>query len=158
MKSLFWNVRGLNGAIMKYSVIDWIRSNRPLFGGFLETHVQQVNLLQTMSRVVPGWRFEGNYSQEAQNGRIVVAWDPSISVLFYFSSDQLVFCGVLNPQTNESFSAAFVYARNTREERIVLWEKILEFAQSRPLRNSPLIILGDFNQVFIIKNLFFVSF
>ena len=118
MKSFFWNVRGLNGNRRKNTVINWIRLNRPLLGGFLETHMQQSNLQQIMSNVVPGWRFEGNYSQEAQNGRIVVAWDPSISVMFYFSSPQLVLCGILNPQTNESFSAAFVYSRNTREEKI----------------------------------------
>lgn len=157
MKSFFWNVRGLNGKTRKNTVIDWIKSNRPLIGGFLETHVQQSNLQQIMRRVVPGWRFEGNYSQEAQNGRIVVAWDPAISVIFYFSSDQLVLCGIFNPQTSESFSAAFVYARNTREERLSLWGKILEFAQSSTLRDSPLVVLGDFNQVLSASEIYPIS-
>lgn len=59
MKSFFWNVRGINGKQRQPLVKDWIRHNRPLLGGFLETHVQQENLFGVMNLVVPGWRFEG---------------------------------------------------------------------------------------------------
>ncbi|KAJ4908763.1 hypothetical protein Rs2_12421 [Raphanus sativus] len=33
-----------------------------------------------MSSVVPGWRFQGNYTEDADNGRIIVAWDPILSL------------------------------------------------------------------------------
>ncbi|KAG2329091.1 hypothetical protein Bca52824_000271 [Brassica carinata] len=107
----------LNGEERKSLVIDWIRLNRPLLGGFLETHVQHDNL-------------QRNYSVDADNGRIVVAWDPLLSVVIYYTSPQLVVCGVFNPQTRQSFTAAFVYARNRREERLELWDKIKELAQA----------------------------
>lgn len=109
--------------------------------------MQQENLLGVMNSVVPGWRFEGNHSPEADNGRIVVLWDPILSVIIFFSSPQLVLCGVFNPQTRQSYTVAFIYARNLREERLELWEKIKELAQTRTLSNSPWILLGDFNQV-----------
>ncbi|KAL0873789.1 hypothetical protein Bca101_023494 [Brassica carinata] len=147
MKSFFWNLRGLNGDERQDLVVDWIRRNRPLLGGFLETHVKQENLQGIMNSVVPGWRFEGNYSADADNGRIVVVWDPLLSVVIYYSSPQLVLCGVFNPQTVQSFTAAFVYARNRREERVELWNKIKEFSRARNFQHSPWILLGDYNQV-----------
>ena len=72
MKSFFWNIRGLNGDTRISSVSDWIRLNKPLLGGLLETHVQEENLSGILGTITPGWRYEANYSEEADNGRIVV--------------------------------------------------------------------------------------
>lgn len=109
--------------------------------------MEQNNIQEVMNAVVPGWRFVGNYSAEAGNGRIVVAWDPIISVIIYFSSPQLVLCGVLDPRTGQSFTAAFVYARNRRAQRLELWNIIRELAGINNLRDSPWILMGDYNQV-----------
>lgn len=109
--------------------------------------MKQENLEGVINSVVPGWRFAGNYSVDADNGRIVMVWDPILSVLIYYSSPQVVICGVYNPQTQQSFTAAFVYARNRREQRVELWDKIKELSRYSNFRHSPWIIFGDFNQV-----------
>lgn len=62
-----------------------------------------------------------------------------------------------NPQTLQSFTAAFIYARNSREERIELWDKIKELTQSSTLKDSPWILLGDFNQVLSSSEVFSLS-
>lgn len=147
MKSFCWNVRGLNGSTRKLAVKRWVLSNRPLIGGFLETHVAQNNIGSVLNEVVPGWNFSVNYSDEAENGRIVVAWDPLLAVIIYLKTPQLVLCGVTNPSSGQSFTVAFVYARNTREERFPLWSLIKELAAKPSVSNSPWLLLGDFNQV-----------
>lgn len=58
-------------------------SNRSLLGGFLDTRVRENNILVVVSRVVPGWRHNSNHSSSARNGRIVVVWNPSVSLVTY---------------------------------------------------------------------------
>lgn len=129
-----------------------MRINKPMIGAFLETHAQQSSLPGILNNVVPGWSFDANYSDEADNGRIVVVWDPILSVFTYFKSPQLMLCGVFNPRSGQSFTAAFVYARNRREERVSLWASILQLSASPLIKNSPWIILEvDF---FVIITLF----
>lgn len=157
MKSFFWNIRGLNGETQKSSVSDWIRLNRPLVGALLETHVQEENLSGILSTITLGWRYEANYSEEAENGRIVVVWDPSISVIVYYKSSQMVLCGIFNTVSGQEFSVAFVYARNRYEQRVPLWAKIKELANSSRLSQSPWIILGYFNQVLSVSEVYSLS-
>lgn len=110
-----------------------------------------------MNKIIPGWRFEANYSDEADNGRIVVVWDPLLSVVVYFKSPQIMVCGIFNLVTSQSFTAAFVYARNLKEERIRLWSDILQLSYSALVRNSPWITLGDFNQVAAVSEVYSLS-
>ncbi|CAA7058012.1 unnamed protein product [Microthlaspi erraticum] len=63
---------GLNGDTKQLAVKRWITFNRPLFGGLLETRVKYSNLAPLITRNFPGWRFDSNHSEEAENGRIVV--------------------------------------------------------------------------------------
>ncbi|KAG7543172.1 hypothetical protein ISN45_Aa07g030980 [Arabidopsis thaliana x Arabidopsis arenosa] len=65
-----------------------------------------------MQATFPGWRKSDNY-ELAENGRIWVVWDPSVSVIVFHKTAQLMVCGVLVPATGESFSAIFVYGYNT---------------------------------------------
>lgn len=109
MKCVCWNVRGLNGDTRQVEVKRWITSSRPLIDDLLETRVKHPSIDALINRTFPGWNFEANYSPEANNGRIVVVWNPLLSVITYFKSDQLVLCGVFNPATNQSFTVAFVY-------------------------------------------------
>ena len=120
MKCFSWNVRGLNGSTRKLDVQRWIRTNRLSIGGLLETRVKQENLDSLIMATFPGWSFDSNHSLEADNGRIVVIWNPMLSVITYLKTPQLLVCGVFNPSSHEYFTAAFVYAYNTREERFVL--------------------------------------
>ncbi|KAJ4872742.1 Uncharacterized protein Rs2_45586 [Raphanus sativus] len=64
---------------------------RPLFGAFLETHIQENNVNRILNAIPAGWRFFGNYSHH-DSGRIIVVWDPSVSVFVYSVSAQAVTC------------------------------------------------------------------
>ncbi|CAA7061787.1 unnamed protein product [Microthlaspi erraticum] len=147
MKCFSWNVRGLNGDTRKLKVKRWFLANRPLIGGLLETHIQQQNVASSINNLFPGWRFDSNHSTEAENGRIIVVWDPILSVITYLKTPQLILVGVLNPSTHQSFTIVFIYARNTREERVPLWDLLKELASSSLVSSSPWIVMGDFNQI-----------
>lgn len=84
--------------------------------------------------VAPGWRVETNYS-DTEGGRIWVVWD------------QMVVCGVFEPETNVSYTAIFVYGYNTKIQRRRLWEELVMVAGMRVAQEVPLLVLGDFNQI-----------
>ncbi|VVB02234.1 unnamed protein product [Arabis nemorensis] len=147
MKCFSWNVCGLNGDARKLSIKRWITTNRPFIGGLLETRVKQVNLASMINQTLPGWSYEANHYLEAGNGRIVVVWEPFLSVVVYLKTPQLMLCGVLNPTTNKAFTVAFIYARNRRLERLPLWNLLKDLTASNIMQNSQWIVMGDFNQV-----------
>lgn len=83
---------------------------------FLETHTRDDNILEVISNTLPGWRFDSNLCQSSR-GRIIVVCDPLVSVMVLRRSEQMLFCSVLDPVMDISFSAAFVYAFNTKSQR-----------------------------------------
>ncbi|CAL9222663.1 unnamed protein product, partial [Arabidopsis halleri] len=72
-------------------VRSWIASNNLLVGGFLETHVMEDNAPSVLASTLPGWRMDSNYCC-FELGRIWIVWDPSVSVLVFKRTDQLVIC------------------------------------------------------------------
>lgn len=63
-------------------------------------------------------------------------------------------CGVFNPITHEAFTVGFVYAFNERSDRVSLWTHLRQLSLSSTLRTSPWIIMGDFNQVLDISEIY----
>ncbi|KAF3502374.1 hypothetical protein F2Q69_00041213 [Brassica cretica] len=100
-----------------------------MFGAFLETHVKQDVLTSLITSTLPGWKFDSNNSPHAENGRIVVVWNPSLSVAVYFRSPQIMVCGVFDPATQQHISVCFVYAFNERGDRMPLWTSIKQIFQ-----------------------------
>lgn len=141
-----WNVRGLNGHDKQRAVSRWITASNYLLGGILESRIRDRNITSAMSNFLPGWSFDSNHSMDAPNGRIIVVWNPAISLVTYLKTDQLMLCGVFIPATNQEFTVAFVYARNTEEERRPLWQTMAHLVQGPLLNNSPWLVVGDFNQ------------
>lgn len=76
----------------------------------MESHVSEVNMKDILQSTCPGWRFDSNHSS-AENGRIIIVWDPALSVIVFKKTAQFVFYGIHNPDTNTSFNVAFVYAQ-----------------------------------------------
>lgn len=147
MKCFCWNVRGLNGNTRKSDVKRWIHHNRPMFGSFLETHVQQESLNALVTSYFPGWRFDSNHSADAGNGRIVLMWNPALSVVVYLKSPQMIVCGVFDHASQETFTVCFIYAYNERSQRTTLWNSLRCLAQSTIMQNRPWLLMGDYNQV-----------
>lgn len=104
-------------------VRSWIRSNGPLVGAILETRTQAVNADNIVQATFSGWRWEGNY-EYSDNGRIWVVSDPAISLIVYKKSAQFILCGIKDPASGVSFTAAFIYAYNTETHRKDLWREI----------------------------------
>lgn len=146
MKVFCWNVRGLNSLSRQRCIRSWVIKNKPIFGSVLETHVSEENASEVLQATFPGWRGEMNY-EASDLGRIWVIWDPSVSVICFHKSAQIMLCGVFVPGSGESFSVAFVYGFNTVVPRRSLWDDISNIVRMSPARNHPLLIMGDFNQI-----------
>lgn len=148
MRVFCWNVRGLNSHSRQGTIRKWIGINKPLLGGLLETHIKEDRASTVLAAVCPGWRYDCNYS-DSDNGRIVVVWDPAISVITLKKSAQFMLCGVHIPATNSSFSIAFVYAFNEVIQRRELWNDITSISSSSPASFRPWLLMGDFNQIML---------
>lgn len=146
MKIFSWNIRGINGSGRQRVVSRWLQSLGSSVGALLETHVQEENLLSVLGAVAPGWRFDNNYSV-AEGGRIWLLWNQSLSVVVYMKTDQLILCGVMDPASGTSCTVAFVYAQNSEVERRILWRDLINISNSSIVASSPLVVLGDFNQI-----------
>lgn len=146
IKVFCWNVRGLNSQTRQRAVSSWISTNNLLVGCLLETRVSEANATTVLAYTLPGWRMDSNYCC-SELGRIWVVWDPSISVLVFKKSDQMILCCVQLPNVLRSFAVAFVYGRNTEIERRPLWEDISTLARSSPISFTPWVLMGDFNQI-----------
>ena len=115
-------------------------------GALLETHIHEDNFLGVLGPVAPGWRYDNNYS-EAAGGRIWLLWNPSLSVVVYLRTDQLILCGVFDPASGTNCTVAFVYAHNSEAEWRNLWRDLVSITSNSLVSAIPLIILGDFNQI-----------
>ncbi|XP_024009969.1 uncharacterized protein LOC112085166 [Eutrema salsugineum] len=141
-----WNIRGLNNARCHTMTNDWINIHRPLFGAFTETHINRINAGR-ISRAIPvGWNFLGNFDHH-ETARLVVVWDPSVSVVFYQVSAQAMTCGFFIPADNTSITVTFVYGFSQVESRVQLWEELVHLNDTTPVSRCPWAVVGDFNQI-----------
>lgn len=141
-----WNVRGLNSARRHTMTKDWINIHRPLFGAFLETHILEGNKERVLGAIPRGWKYFGNYDDDA-SGRIVVVWDPRVTVMIYDASAQSVTCGISILSENISVTVTFVYGFNLLDARRSLWSRMVDLHASSPVSTHPWAVLGDFNQM-----------
>lgn len=146
MKIFSWNVRGLNNFGRQNKVQSFLNNMDCSVGAFLETRVREENSAPLISALFRGWRFDSNYS-EVDGGRIWVVWEQSLSVVIYNKSDQLVVCGVFDLASQVSLTVGFAYAHNIEGQRKRLWEEMASLSRHRLVKDKPLIILGDFNQI-----------
>ena len=146
MKIASWNVRGLNGEDRQRVVNKWLRNLGYSVVALLETHVQDENYLEVVQKVSQGRRFENNYS-EVNGGRIFILWDPLISVITYWKSEQMIVCGIFDPRSGKSCTVAFVYAHNTEIQRRDLWADLVRISSHPLVVTSPFLVMGDFNQI-----------
>ncbi|KAH0896413.1 hypothetical protein HID58_045981, partial [Brassica napus] len=93
-----------------------------------------------------GWNYFGNYGDN-DSGRIVVVWDPRVTLVVYKASAQSVTCGINILSENVSFTVTFVYGFNLVEERGSLWVHLADLQATTPVSVHPWCVLGDFNQM-----------
>lgn len=141
-----WNVRGLNSSRRQDSTKDWIRIHKPLFGAFVETHIQPINAGRIQRAIPAGWKFFGNFDH-LPTARILVVWDPSVSLVVFKSSEQLVTCGIFIQSLSLHVTVSFTYAHNLPDERQSLWEELAWLNLNSPVSRYPWAVVGDFNQI-----------
>ncbi|KAG7588702.1 Reverse transcriptase domain [Arabidopsis suecica] len=124
----------------------WINIRKPLFGAFLETHIREVNSRRIANAIPLGWKFFGNFDHHS-SARIVVVWDPRVSVVVYQASSQMVTCGIFITAENVNLTVSFVYGFNQVDQRCPLWEELVYLNANTPVSCHPWAVLGDFNQI-----------
>ncbi|GJS75796.1 putative reverse transcriptase domain-containing protein [Tanacetum coccineum] len=76
--------------------------------------------------------------------RIIVGWAPNcINVMIMEQSAQVIHCFVKQLNGDSSLHCSFIYAHIHNVDRRSLWKSLRKYKRS--LRDSPWIILGDFN-------------
>ncbi|CAN6933223.1 unnamed protein product, partial [Brassica oleracea] len=117
-------------------VKNWITTNRPVFGAYLETHIQPSNSRRISSAIPRGWIFFANWEHH-RTGRIVVVRRPNVLATIYKATTQTVTCGFFMPLENISLTVTYVYGFNEVERRRSLWEELESLNYTTPVRNHP---------------------
>ena len=81
----------------------WIKVNKPIFRGLIETHVKQSKRQKFVNNLLPGWFFEDNYGF-SNLGKIWILWHPSVSVTVVHKSLQMVTCEEVTIPGHTAFS------------------------------------------------------
>ena len=140
-----WNIRGLNMTYKQDDIRSFVFKNKISLLGLMETKVRALKGLKISKAILRHWRFSNNNDHHS-NGRIWVAWDPSIlNVKVEYASSQLMHTSVTIIDTNQRFFASFVYGFNTATKRSPLCRDIRQI--STGIATAPWILLGDFNVV-----------
>ena len=145
-KVFCWNVRGFNIISHRSGFKKWIKANKPIFGGVIETHVKQPKDRKFIDALLPGWSFEENYAF-SELGKIWVVWHPSVQVVLIGKSLQMITCEVMLPGSLSWIVISVVYAADDDASRMELWKEIVDLSESQVIGNRPWLLLGDFNQV-----------
>lgn len=141
----FFNVRGINDSDKHRPFAQWLSSTQPFFGALSETHIKEPNLNQLLSTICPGWNYISNHNTD-EDGRIIIIWRQSISVQEIHQTSQSLTCKV-TLQNGQFFYFSAIYASNLRDERLDLWNGLLEVQQTYYLEDQSWLIGGDLNQI-----------
>ncbi|CDY56306.1 BnaC04g55980D [Brassica napus] len=76
-------------------------------------------------------------SSDQEGSRIVIVWDPKVTMLIYNTTAQLVTCGVTILSENITLTVTFVYGFNLVEDRNSLWESLVELQLGSPVGTHP---------------------
>ncbi|CAD5326520.1 unnamed protein product [Arabidopsis thaliana] len=142
----FTQVLGFNNVSHRSGFKKWVKANKPIFGGVIETHVKQPKDRKFINALLPGWSFVENYAF-SDLGKIWVMWDPSVQVVVVAKSLQMITCEVLLPGSPSWIIVSVVYAANEVASRKELWIEIVNMVVSGIIGDRPWLVLGDFNQV-----------
>lgn len=109
---------------------------------YIRTHLQQQSMAASINHLFPGWSFESNHSPEAENGRIIVVWDPLFWRLLRSLSRESSILQRISPSS----------MLETLERRELPCGSCLkDLAVSSPISSSPWLVMGDFNQILSIS-------
>lgn len=136
-----WNVRGMSTFEKQKTILSLIKMHDASIYCLLETHIKSVNKDGAM-RVFEGWKRIANYEFH-ENGRIWILFkEEKIGMQVTHILAQSIACHVECKSTESKFLCTTVYAFNSLEERMNLWQdmEMLKTAEHW-------IVYGNFNYV-----------
>ena len=139
-------IRSFNDKIKRCGFRKWFRNNKPIFGGLIETHVSSVKAPAIISRAFPGWHYDCNY-EFSDLGKIWLLWHPTVCVSVLHKLLQSITYSVRLLFISTSLVVTLVYGSTCRKIRRELWAELCFLSYTAPVRGSPWVVLGDFNQV-----------
>uniref|UniRef100_M4F9W8 DUF4283 domain-containing protein n=1 Tax=Brassica campestris TaxID=3711 RepID=M4F9W8_BRACM len=88
--------------------------------------------LKTGRVATRGWKFFGNYLDD-DSGRIIIVWDPKVTMVIYDTTPQSVTCGVTILSENVTLTVTFVYGFNLVDDRKSLWDHLANLQATAPV-------------------------
>jgi hypothetical protein len=111
MKTMAWNVRGLNNLISQNQVKMMMHENGIGICGLLETHLRANKIEKTCNNVFGRWKWISNISKCRKWARIVIGWDSEkIDVQVLDMTDQAIHCYVSTTGCSP-FYCSFIYGQ-----------------------------------------------
>nr|GEX58808.1 hypothetical protein [Tanacetum cinerariifolium] len=120
------------------------------------SHVDVSSLSLVCSKVFRNWDWISNVTLCNKGCRIILGWNKDFAdVLLITQSNQVVHTRVVHKADNKVLYCLFIYAGNKAIERHTLWAD-LEL-HKHVVRDSPWVIIGDFNVALNIEDSYFGS-
>ncbi|XP_074299314.1 uncharacterized protein LOC141630383 [Silene latifolia] len=146
MTAFCWNCRGLgetDDPTISY-LHHCIRKFHPSILFLQETHTSVDIAVMKTSHL--GFQNYCGVDSLGRSGGLLLCWDGSVDISVLCTDARFIFCKLTldaPPYTKQSMYAMFIYGELASAYRYVVWERI-----SRTISGcSPLVIIGDFNQV-----------
>lgn len=113
----------------------------------LETHIKEPHLASILLKISPRWKYLSNYLSDP-DGRIVLIWKDPLDVQLLYQSRQYITCTITVPNEAPIYYTA-IYASNLSEERMELWNDLLQNHSAVDLDTRNWIVGGgrDLNQI-----------
>lgn len=124
-------------------VRKWITSEKPLFGCFIETRVQESKCKEVLKSSAQSWNVITNYDHH-RLGRIWFCWGPGVTVTLLHKSAQIITCAI-QTDVGDQFICSAIYDSNFTADMRQLWADIRATNQAYKHLSLPWILLGDYN-------------
>ncbi|XP_022030846.1 uncharacterized protein LOC110931776 [Helianthus annuus] len=112
--------------------------------GDMESHVEVSNLSKVCGRVFKKWDWTSNGAVCNKGTRIIVGWnDDHVQLMVLAQTDQVMHVQLKSKIDSKILFVSFVYAKNTYQERRVLWQDLCK--HSLVAGSHSWIVMGDFN-------------
>ncbi|GAB2234407.1 hypothetical protein Droror1_Dr00003659 [Drosera rotundifolia] len=117
MDLVFWNIRGMNGAIKKVEVISLVKRKAAKLFCIVETKISENDHAQVFQDMFPGWRLYANYACY-EKGRIWGCWNPKFLYVTLLSmTNQAVHVRICYGEPRQDFVVSFVYGEYSFSKR-----------------------------------------
>ncbi|KAJ6719965.1 RETROTRANSPOSON UNCLASSIFIED-LIKE PROTEIN [Salix purpurea] len=138
ISSLIWNIRGIAGKTGLRRLKNLIKMHRPKIITIIEPMVD-------LDRIAFFTRTLGFANSMANcANKIWIFWVEDLTVNSFKDHNQCLTVSINTPWLPKPFFISFVYAKNLRSERRILWDELCEVAS---LLDGPWVVGGDFNAV-----------